>query len=128
MQGGCGKCPQKDKDLGDACSCYKAVEKENQLWCWKKKETMSGAWSQRKKEGFTFCIEVAVAPGAEEADSLFQRRFGKRRSPRSLRCATPFGALSRQGQKPSNCTLVPHSQQKRTPTYAHTVKKQSNSL
>lgn len=31
VQGGCGECSQKDKDLGDACSCYKVVEKENQL-------------------------------------------------------------------------------------------------
>lgn len=76
VQGGCGECSQKDKDLGDACSCYKVVEKENQLALEKKKESnlMSGAWSERKKAAFTFCIEVAVAPGAEEADSLFQPR------------------------------------------------------
>lgn len=73
VQGGCGECSQKDKDLGDACSCYKVVEKENQL-ALEKKTLMSGAWSERKKAGFTFCIEVEVAPGAEEADSLFQPR------------------------------------------------------
>lgn len=53
MQGGCGECSQKDKDLGDACSCYKVVEKENQLAL--EKTTMSGAWSERKK---------AVSPSA----------------------------------------------------------------
>ena len=89
---------------------------------------MSGAWSERKKEGFIFCIEVAVAPGAEEADSLFQPRFGKSRSPRSPRCATPFGALSRQGQKPSNCALVPRSQQKRTPPMHTLLTNSLNSL
>lgn len=38
---GCRECSQKDKDLGDACSCYKVVEKENQLALRKRKKNQT---------------------------------------------------------------------------------------